>query len=222
MAAAIAPGRAFGAGFSGSAGLLSDKVVYGNSQSGGRSSQVLDLSYRNSTGWAFSGGLASLGRGAAQADAEVTLTAARGGPVGTDAAWQAAVSQYSTLGTAAGVRRPGYSQVALGYGWAEQLQLTALTRVGLVGPAPGGGRRRGQALILDASWHQPLGQRWGLDLGLGHVDYARLAIPSYTFASVSLSKGWGPVQVFATRIHSNSQAPNVAGPRAVVSVLWSF
>ena len=183
---------------------------------------MLDLSYRNSTGWAFSGGVASLGGGADQADAEVMVSVGRGGPLDPDAAWQAALAHYSFLGTAAGVRRPGYSQLALGYSWAEQLQLTALARIGLVGPAPGGGRRRGQSWVVDASWHQPLGQRWGLDFGLGHVEYGRLALPAYSFASVSLSKGWGPFQFFASCIHSNSQAANAAGSRAVVSALCSF
>jgi hypothetical protein len=219
--ALLVPWLADAAGLSVSAGVLSDKVVYGNSQSAGRAVAVLDTSYRSADGWAFGSGLASLGGGAGRADAEVTLSAGRGGALSDNGAWQATYTRYQTLGSAA-VRRPGYDQLSLAYGWAERLQLQALVSIGITGPAAGGGRTRGNATIVDATWHQPLGRRFGLDIALGHVSYSGVAVADYAFGSLGLSWGLGPVQVFASRISSGSRLPSAAGARAVVSVLYSF
>jgi hypothetical protein len=202
-----------------SAGVLSDNVIYGISQSDGRASAVFDMVLRTDTGWTLSSGLASLGgASASQPDAEIALGVSRGGPLGNDGAWQAGYTRYDTLGPAQR-KRPGYHQFGLGYGWGERLQLSAAANVGLAGPARGGGSVRGTALILEAGWHQPLGRRWALDAGFGHVAYDRVAFPNYQFGSVGLSWGLGPVQVFASRIVSNFRSPVAVGSRAVVSVL---
>ena len=218
---ALLPGGVVGAGFSSSVGVLSDKVVYGNSQSGGRASAVLDTSYRMADGWAFGAGLASLGGGPTRADAEATLSAGYGQALGDNGAWQATYTRYHTLGSPAR-RRPGFNQLGLAFGWAERLQVSALVSLGVSGPAPGGGRTRGNAGIVDASWHQPLGRRFALDLGLGHVNYSGVAVPAYYFGSLGLSWGIGPVQVFASHIRSGSRLPIAVGPRAVVSLLTTF
>ena len=215
--------QALAAGFSASVGLLSDKVVYGNSQSGGRTSAVLDTSYRTADGWALGAGLASLGGGPTRADAEATASAGYGAAVGDNGAWQATYTRNHSVASPA-LRRPGFNQLGVAYGWAERLQVSALLSLGLSGPAPAParGRTRGHAGVVDVSWHQPLGQRFALDLGAGHVNYSGVAVPAYTFGSVGVSAGVGPLQVFASRIFSDSRLPIAVGPRAVVSVLMSF
>ncbi len=223
--AAALPGLAAAAGWSASAGVLSDKVVYGLSQSGGRPVAVLDLSWsgpsRLNGAWAFSAGLASLGGSRGRGDAELSLGIARGGPLGDDGAWQAAFTRYENHGAAA-VRRPGYQQLALSYAWGESLQVSALALGGLAGPAADGGRRRGSAAIVEAGWHRPLAAGWALDIGLGQVHYRGLAVPAYRFGSAGLSWSAGTWQVFATRAVSNSVVASAARSRAVVSVLWNF
>jgi hypothetical protein len=220
--ALAAPAPAWADSLQLSAGLLSDKVVYGNSQSAGRTSAVFDTVFRTHTGWTLSTGLASLGGAAVgRPDAEITLGLSRGGALGADDAWQASYTRNDTVGPA-DRRRPGYHQVGMGYAWAERLQLSATANVGLAGPARGGGRTRGTAAIVEAGWHQPLGQRWALDAGLGHVAYDRVAFANYHFGSVGLSWGLGPVQVFAGRVFSTSRSPNAVGPRPVLSVLWNL
>lgn len=205
-----------------SAGVLSDKVVYGNSQSAGRASAVFDTVFRTDTGWSFSTGLVSLGGArVARPDAEVTLGVSRGGALGNDGAWQASYLRYETTGTAQN-RRPGYHQFGLGYAWGERLQLSAAANVGLAGPSRVGGRTRGAAFVVAAGWQQPLGRRWALDAGVGHVAYDRVAFPNYQFGSVGLGWGVGPVQVFASRIFSNSRLPSAVGSRPVVSVLMTL
>lgn len=205
-----------------SAGLLSDKVVYGQSQSAGRASAVFDTVLRTDTGWTFSSGLASLGGApAGRPDAEITLGFSRGASMGGDAAWQASYARNETIAPV-DRKRPGYHQLGLGYAWGERLQLSATANIGLAGPARGGGRTRGAATIVEAAWHQPLGRRWAVDVGVGSVAYDDVAFVNYQFTSLGLSWGLGPVQVFAGRIASNSRSPNKVGPRPVVSLLWAL
>lgn len=208
-------------GWQGSAGILSDKVVYGLSQSGGDPSVVLDLAWQGDTGWSLAGGIATLGRGAQRPDAELSLGAGVGGALGDTSAWQLNYLRFETTGSA-GTRRRGYDQLSLGYGWNERLQLTALYTGGFYAPAPGGGRVPSAALISEATWHQPLARRWALDLGAGRVHYRRDSLRDFNYGSIGLSWGLGPVQVFATRVFSNSSANTAAGSRAVVSLLWGF
>lgn len=208
-------------GWSGSVGLLSDKVVYGLSQSGGDPSAVLDLAWQGDTGWSLTGGVATLGHGAQRPDAELNLGGGIGGAVGDSGAWQLSYQRFETTGSAA-TRRHGYDQLSLGYGWGERLQLGLLYTDGFYAPAPGGGRVPSAALIVEGTWHQPLGQRWSLDLGAGRVNYRRDSLPDFNYGSIGLSWGVGPVQIFATRIFSNSRASSAAGSRAVVSLLWGF
>jgi hypothetical protein len=213
---------AWAGGWQLSTGLLSDKVVYGQSQSAGRASAVFDTVFRTDTGWTFSSGLASLGGASARRpDAELTLGISRGAALGGDAAWQASYARNETLGPG-DRKRPGYHQLGLGYAWGERLQVSLTSNIGLAGPARGGGRTRGAATIIEAAWHQPLGRRWALDLGVGSVAYDDVAFPNYQFTSLGLSWGLGPVQVFAGRIASNSRLPSKVGPRPVVSLLWTL
>ncbi|MBC7942445.1 MAG: hypothetical protein H7Z19_22275, partial [Chitinophagaceae bacterium] len=73
-----------------------------------------------------------------------------------------------------------------------------------------------------ATWHQPLARRWALDAGIGRVEYRSQDLRNFSYGSIGASWGLGPVQIFATRIYSNSRSPNAAGSRAVFSLLWSF
>jgi hypothetical protein len=208
-------------GWSGSVGLLSDKVVYGLSQSGGDPSAVLDLAWQGDTGWSLNAGVATLGHGAQRPDAELSLGGGVGGAWGDNSAWQLSYLRFETVGSAA-TRRHGYNQLSLGYGWGEKLQLSVLHTGGFYAPAAGGGRVPSAALITEAVWHQPLARRWALDLGAGRVNYRHASLPDFNYGSIGLSWGVGPVQVFATRIFSNSRASSAAGSRAVVSLLWGF
>lgn len=208
-------------GWSGSVGLLSDKVVYGLSQSGGDPSAVFDLAWQGDTGWSVSGGVATLGRGPQRPDAELSLGGGLGGVLGDTGAWQLSYLRFETLGSAA-TRRHGYNQLSLGYGWGEKLQLSVLYTGGFYAPAPGGARVPSAALITEAVWHQPLARRWALDVGAGRVHYRNDALRDFNYSSIGLSWGVGPVQVFATRVFSGSRASAAAGSRAVVSLLWSF
>ena len=211
-------------GWSGSVGVLSDKVVYGLSQSGGDPSAVFDLAWQGDTGWSLSGGVATLGHGSQRPDAEVSLgggIGGVGGPLGDSGAWQLSYLRFETLGSAA-TRRHGYDQLSLAYDWGENLQLSVLYTGGFYAPAPGGGRVPSAALITEAVWHQPLARRWSLDLGAGRVHYRSSSLRDFNYGSIGISWGLGPVQVFATRVFSNSRASTAAGSRAVVSVLWGF
>jgi hypothetical protein len=209
------------AGWSGSVGLLSDKVVYGLSQSAGDPSAVLDLAWRDASGWSLAAGLATLGAGAQRPDAELSLGGGLGGPLDETSAWQLSYTRFEITGRA-GTRRPGYDQLTLGYGWQEQLQLTLVYTGGFSAPAPGGGRVRANGLIAEATWHQGLGRRWALDVGLGRVHYPESSLRDFSYGSLGLSWGLGPVQFFASRVFSNSRASTAVGRKAVVSVLWGF
>jgi hypothetical protein len=215
----MAPGAAGAWNWQGSVGAVSDKVVYGISQSDGSSSAVIDLTARSGDGWLLGAGLASLP--AARGRAELNLVAGRGGSLGEQGAWQATATAYTALGSGTS-RRPAYLQWGLAYAWNERLQLTAWLTPNQSGPAAMGGRTRGRVTVVEAGWHQPLAHRWAVDVGLGRVDYAGLAVPRYSYGSLGLSWGTGPLQVFVTRVFSRSASPAAAGPRAVVSVLASF
>lgn len=218
-AGGMLPGLAAAWDWQGSAGVLSDKIVYGISQSGGRSSTVLDLSLRAPGGWFASAGIATLD--AQRGNAELSLSLGHGGAVGDLGSWGASVAAFTPLGEGP-LRRPAYQQLGLAYGWNERLQLALWWAPNQPGPALGGGRTRGRGVVAEASWSQPLADRLAIDVGFGQVDYGRIAFAPYRFGSVGLNWGHGPLQVFVTRVFSDSPSPNVAGPRAVVSVLVNF
>jgi hypothetical protein len=203
----------------GSAGVLSNKVEYGISQSGGSASAVLDLKLSSVDGWVAGAGVASLP--AERGGAELNLLAGRSGPMGSEGAWQATVGVFAPLGSGR-LRAQDYLQVGLGYAWNERLQLNLRWVPNLAGPASGGGSQRGRVVALEASWHQPIGHRLALDAGIGQVDFGPLALPRHVYGSLGLSAGWGPMQVFVTRVFSDSASPAAVGPRALVSVLVNF
>lgn len=207
--------------WAGSAGLLSDKVVYGLSQSGGDPAAVLDLAWRGDTGWSLAAGAASLGRGAHRPDTELSLGVGVGGAISEAGDWQLSATRYETTGNAS-ERRPGYNQLALGYAWRERLQLAVLSTGAFSLPAPGGGRVAVRAFIAQASWHQPLARRWALDAGIGRVHYRSDVLHDFNYGSLGASWGLGPVQLYATRVFSNSPSPTAAGSRVVLSLLWNF
>jgi hypothetical protein len=215
----LQPAQAQAWQWQGSAGLLSDKVVYGISQSGGRASAVVDLSLNRADGWLAGAGLATLP--AERGRAELSLLAGRSGPLGENGSWQATAGGLGTLGGGP-LRRPAYLQLGLGYAWNERLQLGAWLAPRQPGPAAGCDRARGRVTVIEASWHQPIAHRLALDAGIGQVDYGPLALARYRYGSVGVSAGLGPVQVFVTRVFSDSPSPAAAGPRAVVSALVSL
>ncbi len=210
---------AAGWAWQGSVGWLSDKVVYGISQSNGQGSAVVDLGLRGDTGWVASAGLATLP--AARGRAELSASLGRGGAIGELGAWQASVTAYDTLAEGP-QRRAAYQQLGLGYAWNERLQISLWLAPRQPGPAAAGGRTRGRVAVAEAGWQQPLGRGLGLTLGLGQVDYQGLAVAPYRFGSLGLSYSHGPLQVFASWVSSNSGAPAAVGPRALVSVLLNF
>lgn len=198
--------------------MLSDKVAYGISQSGGSGTAVVDLKLSSVDGWLFGAGIASLA--AERGGAEANLLAGRSAQRGVHA-WQATVAAFAPLGPGA-LRVRDYLQVGLGYAWNERLQLNVWLVPNLFGPEAGGGTLRGRVVAVEAGWQQPIGRRVALNAGVGHVDFGPLALPSYSYGSLGIGAGFGRTQVFVTRVFSDSNAPDAAGPRALISVLVNF
>ncbi len=214
----LQPSHANGWHWQGSAGVLSDKVAYGISQSGGSASAVVDLKLSSVDGWLVGAGVASLA--AERGGAEANLLAGRTAQWGAHA-WQATVAAFAPLGPGA-LRARDYLQVGLGYAWNERLQLNVWLVPNLLGPEAGGGTMRGRVVAVEVGWQQPIGRRVALNAGAGHVHFGPLALPGYSYGSVGIGAGLGRAQVFLTRVFSDSDAPDAAGPRALVSVLVNF
>ncbi len=208
--------------------LMSEKTVYGRSQSQGRPSAALDLSWQADDGRYLALGLASLGRTGGPAELSVGLGKSGavppqvfGGAVGDDVAWLADVTVFGAAGPGRG-ERPAYVQLGLGLAVGPRLR-TGLwllpSRPVLWGPQ---GIQRDRLVVVEATWREPLGAGFALDLGAGRVTYHELAVPNYTYGHVGLSWQRGPWQVFVSRLLHGGREAQRPGPLALMSLLWRF
>jgi hypothetical protein len=200
----------------GSAGVLSDKVAYGISQSGGSASAVVDLKLSRVDGWLIGAGVASLPT--ERGGAEANLLAGRSAQVG-DHAWQATFGAFAPLGPGP-LRVRDYLQAGLGYAWNDRLQLNVWLVPNLLGPSESGGTMRGRVVAVEAGWQQPIGRGVALNAGVGQIDFGPLALPGYRYGSVGVRRGCSATAAHRTpqarapwsRCSSTSEAPRATAP----------
>lgn len=86
----------------------------------------------------------------------------------------------------------------------------------------------GRAWSAELTWHQPLGNGFLVDAGIGHSDFPGALKLSYPYASVSLGHALGDVFFYATRIWTGSLGEPAnfwieePGSRWVAALVWSF
>ena len=224
-AATLLAGAAAAEGFSGGVGLTSDKLYRGFSQNRGGGSLLLDLSYQRG-GWAWSGGAATLHDNGRGTRSEVTLSAARTWQIESDWSTQLSATAYTYPGSTY-LRYGNYAEFGAQLAWRDTLQLSVLAAPRA--RATGRNRQllRGRTLAYEAALHLPMAGRWSFDAGLGWFDTRRIEGVAYTYGSVGLSWGVGPVTLFVSRVastlDSRAGAPKAfAGDRTALSAWLSF
>lgn len=217
----------------GGIGLASDKMVRGTSQSGGRPSLLLDLTYRTDTRWAISLGAASLGLGkladngrGTNSDSEIYLGVARTWQLDDDWTLQLGSTAYAYPGS----RDPFYGEYiefGASVNWRGALSAAFAATPSISGRDRSGRPRRGATGALELGAHAPLNGPWALDGGVGWHNVSGLGNRPYLYGSLGVSWRHGPSQLFLTWITSRSDERNgvrdrVAGDRTVLSYWWSF
>lgn len=219
LLAAVLP--AHGADLGGAAGLASDKIVRGISQTGGQPVALLDLNLVLAEGWSATLSAATLhDRGAA----EIVLGA--GWSRQLDGVWfaQAGLSTYQY--TRGSFRNAPYAEAHASLTWDGRASLLLTASPDSEYPGlQGGDERPRQTRSIELGWHQRLHGRWALDLGVGR--FAIAGLPAYVYGSVGLGWGTGPWQLMASRIGSNAVGRGLlpagyGGPAWACSVIRSF
>ena len=210
----------------GGAGVATDKVLRGLSQSGGRATLLLDLFYRSDGGWSLSLGAASLPSAVHQTAAEWTASLARHWQLDDDWASQLSATHYGYPGRG-DARYRSYDEASVSIAWRGLWSLSATLAPQTRGQAPGGRAVRGTSVLVETAAHLPLVGRWSLDAGLGWYDNHRIGGTPYSFASLGASWGLGPVQLSLARVTSRADergrvSAQVAGDRWLGTAWWTW
>ena len=227
-------GPAAGAGhWAGTLGYASDNLLHGRSVSQGAPAWFAGV-HRDSGDWIVG----------AQAIGEHPQDQSRGAQIGlhVDRRWRWGEDWTAQLGLAHyesplddWATELRYNEASARLGWRGRLSLAFAHVPDLPWFDASSGVRRGRAKYLEAGFHQPLGGRLALDLGLGYADLRGVrplhprGIPlrDYRYASAGLRYGIGDVFLYATLVHASPPAADYfgtveAGTRWVGALVWSF
>ena len=219
--AAMAQGLGGGIGI----GVATAQTQRGLSTSSGKPAAFVDVYGRIDGGWQASFGAAQWASRPGRASGEYTLTLSRSQALDDDWLIAAAASHYGGLGGQP-ARRVAYDELSLSLAWQGRAQLllalspnwTTIDRNGLVATR--------RTTTIELSWHEPLPERWALDVGIGHYDLRAFDRPGYQYTSVGVSRGFGPllasVAFVTNRGVSINVAPEIRRSRWLLSLWWSY
>jgi uncharacterized protein (TIGR02001 family) len=212
-------------GFGGDAGIASDEVFRGLTQSDNQASPQVDLHYSLS-GWYA--GLSAVGvRRGGDESASVGLIAYLGYQRRFDDDWGAslAVRHYDYPG----YRQRSYydyEEAAVSVNWRELIVATVIAAPDVFFVDFYGHRGRGPAYTYELSGRYPLPQGFGLNAGAGFYDLSRQIGTGYAYWSAGISKQWRSLNFDVRYVGTDGTArerfEQFAENRVVLSVLWLF
>lgn len=222
----VSPAPVRADGWNTTAGLVSDHVYRGISQSRGRAAVILGTGYATDGGWSAASELASAGTDRAGQDIDLALGVYKHWQLGPDWSAQAGYEHLAYLGSTQR-RRYDRDELSASLNWQGRWSVSATVSPDTTTLLAPGRRHTGAALSIETGWRERLSGRLALDAGVGYYALRPGHDGGYPYASVGLSSGWGPVQAQLAYITSRAAnrglvAESAAGDRVAASLWWSF
>jgi hypothetical protein len=120
-----------------------------------------------------------------------------------------------------------YNELTAAWGYRNRWRLTLAVSPDTTALHEDLSTSKGWTAAVETSWHQPLGDRYGIDLGVGHAILSAIDAPDYSYAHAGASATFGRIYVFSTLVWTDSSnwaynARADTGARWVTSLLWTF
>jgi uncharacterized protein (TIGR02001 family) len=223
--AALWAGAAHAQSFGGSAGVASEYVFRGVSQSDGNPSGQLDLHYYGSRDWYAGVWAASVRRGDERTTAELNaylgynfaIVAPWNGSVTLvhyDYPWNHPRSSYA------------YDELSATLAYSDRLFVSVAASPDTALDRSYGRTTRGAAFAYDLSGRRPLWHGWAADAGIGYYDLHRQLDAGYAYYSAGVDYRWRMLQLQVLYIGTDARAKRLfyedAAHDWTATALWRF